>query len=162
MPCTRIARSRAKNLAQSIDCIVKIRKRQRQDDYINVVPFIDILLVLLIFFMVSSRFTHNAELKLDLPTAEDPSGQQRQPDTVELVVSENGNFSVNDRALVDNKPETLRKALSDAAGDRTDIPLILSADAKAQHQAVVTAMDVAGQMGFAKLSITTRRDENAE
>ncbi|MEZ5435836.1 MAG: biopolymer transporter ExbD [Pseudomonadales bacterium] len=141
---------------------MKIRKRQRQDDYINVVPFIDILLVLLIFFMVSSRFTHNAELKLDLPTAEDPSGQQRQPATVELVVSEGGNFSVNDRALVDNKPETLRKALSDAAGDRTDIPLILSADAKAQHQAVVTAMDVAGQMGFARLSITTRRDENTE
>lgn len=151
-----------KKLAQSVDYIVKIRKRQRQDDYINVVPFIDILLVLLIFFMVSSRFTHNAELKLDLPTATDPSGQQRQADTVELVVSQDGSFSVNDRSLVDNKPETLRKALSDAAGDRTDIPLILSADAKAQHQAVVTAMDVAGQMGFAKLSITTRRDENAE
>ncbi len=141
---------------------MKIRKRQRQDDYINVVPFIDILLVLLIFFMVSSRFTHNAELKLDLPTAEDPSGQQRQPDTVELVVAEDGNFMVNDRALVDNKPETLRKALHEAAGDRTDIPLILSADAKAQHQAVVTAMDVAGQLGFSRLSITTRRDENAE
>jgi biopolymer transport protein ExbD len=141
---------------------VKIRKRQRQDDYINVVPFIDILLVLLIFFMVSSRFTHNAELKLDLPTAEDPSGQQRQPDTVELAVSEDGDFSVNDRSLVDNKPETLRKALAEAAGDRTDIPLILSADAKAQHQAVVTAMDVAGQLGFSRLSITTRRDENTE
>ncbi len=141
---------------------MKIRKRQRQDDYINVVPFIDILLVLLIFFMVSSRFTHNAELKLDLPTAEDPSGQQRQPDTVELAVSEDGNFSINDRSLVDNKPETLRKALAEAAGDRTDIPLILSADAKAQHQAVVTAMDVAGQLGFSRLSITTRRDENTE
>ncbi len=141
---------------------MKLRKRQRQDDYINVVPFIDILLVLLIFFMVSSRFTHNAELKLELPTAEDTSGQQRQQDTVELIVSEDGGFSVNDRSLVDNKPETLRKALSDAAGDRTDIPLILSADAKAQHQAVVTAMDVAGQLGFARLSITTRRDESAE
>jgi len=141
---------------------VKIRKRDRQDDYINVVPFIDILLVLLIFFMVSSRFTHNAELKLDLPTAEDPSGQQRQPDTVELIVAEDGNFTVNGRALVDNKPETLRKALHEAAGDRTDIPVILSADAKAQHQAVVTAMDVAGQLGFSRLSITTRRDENAQ
>ncbi|HNE25958.1 MAG TPA: biopolymer transporter ExbD [Pseudomonadales bacterium] len=141
---------------------MKIRKRQRQDDYINVVPFIDILLVLLIFFMVSSRFTHNAELKLDLPTAEDPSGQQRQPDTVELVVAEDGSFSINDRVLADNKPETLRKALSEVAGDRTDIPLILSADAKAQHQAVVTAMDVAGQLGFSRLSITTRRDENAD
>lgn len=162
MPCTRTARSRVKKIAQSIDSVVKIRKRQRQDDYINVVPFIDILLVLLIFFMVSSRFTHNAELKLDLPTAEDPSGQQRQPDTVELVVAEDGSFSINDRVLADNKPETLRKALSEVAGDRTDIPLILSADAKAQHQAVVTAMDVAGQLGFSRLSITTRRDENAD
>ncbi|MCC7516072.1 MAG: biopolymer transporter ExbD [Pseudomonadales bacterium] len=140
---------------------MKLRKRNRQDDYINVVPFIDILLVLLIFFMVSSRFTHNAELKLDLPTAEDPSGQQRQPDTVELAVHENGGFSVNGRPLVDNKPDTLRKGLSEAVGDRTDIPMILSADAKATHQSVVTAMDVAGQLGFSRLSITTRRDENA-
>jgi biopolymer transport protein ExbD len=141
---------------------VKLRKRSRQDDYINVVPFIDILLVLLIFFMVSSRFTHNAELKLDLPSAEETAGQQRQPDTVELAVHEDGSYSINDQSVADNKPETLRKGLHEVAGDRTDIPLILSADAKATHQAVVTAMDVAGQLGFSKLSITTRRDEDAE
>jgi len=141
---------------------VKLRKRSRQDDYINVVPFIDILLVLLIFFMVSSRFTHNAELKLDLPSAEETAGQQRQPDTVELAVHEDGSYSVNDQSMIDSKPETLRKGLHEVAGDRTDIPLILSADAKATHQAVVTAMDVAGQLGFSKLSITTRRDEDAE
>jgi biopolymer transport protein ExbD len=141
---------------------VKLRKRARHDDYINVVPFIDILLVLLIFFMVSSRFTHNAELKLDLPSAEVTAGQQRQPETVELSVHENGSYSVNGRALVDNKSETLHKALREVAGNRTDIPMILSADAKATHQAVVTAMDVAGQLGFSRLSITTRRDENAD
>ena len=141
---------------------MKLRKRSRQDDYINVVPFIDILLVLLIFFMVSSRFTHNAELKLDLPSAEETAGQQRQPDTVELAVHEDGSYSINDQSMADNKPETLRKGLHEVAGDRTDIPLILSADAKATHQAVVTAMDVAGQLGFSKLSITTRRDEDAE
>ncbi len=141
---------------------MKLRKRSRQDDYINVVPFIDILLVLLIFFMVSSRFTHNAELKLDLPSAEETAGQQRQPDTVELAVHEDGSYSVNDQSMIDSKPETLRKGLHEVAGDRTDIPLILSADAKATHQAVVTAMDVAGQLGFSKLSITTRRDEDAE
>ena len=141
---------------------MKLRKRVRQDDYINVVPFIDVLLVLLIFFMVSSRFTHNAELKLDLPTAEETAGQQRQPDTVELAVHEDGSYSINDQSMVDNKPETLRKGLHEVAGDRTDIPLILSADAKATHQSVVTAMDVAGQLGFSKLSITTRRDEDAE
>jgi biopolymer transport protein ExbD len=141
---------------------VKLRKRSRQDDYINVVPFIDILLVLLIFFMVSSRFTHNAELKLDLPSAEETAGQQRQSDTVELAVHEDGSYSINNQSVADNKPETLRKGLHEVAGDRTDIPLILSADAKATHQAVVTAMDVAGQLGFSKLSITTRRDEDAE
>lgn len=141
---------------------MKLRKRSRQDDYINVVPFIDILLVLLIFFMVSSRFTHNAELKLDLPSAEETAGQQRQPETVELAVHEDGGYSINGHAMVDNKPETLRKGLHEVAGDRTDIPMILSADAKATHQSVVTAMDVAGQLGFSKLSITTRRDENAE
>ena len=141
---------------------MKLRKRSRQDDYINVVPFIDILLVLLIFFMVSSRFTHNAELKLDLPSAEETAGQQRQPDTVELAVHEDGSYSVNDQSMIDSKPETLRKGLHEVAGDRTDIPLILSADAKATHQAVVTAMDVAGQLGFSKLSITTRRDEDTE
>lgn len=141
---------------------MKLRKRARQDDYINVVPFIDVLLVLLIFFMVSSRFTHNAELKLDLPTAEETAGQQRQPDTVELAVHEDGSYSINGQSMVDNTPETLRKGLREVADDHTDIPLILSADAKATHQSVVTAMDVAGQLGFVKLSITTRRDENAE
>ena len=141
---------------------MKLRKRSRQDDYINVVPFIDILLVLLIFFMVSSRFTHNAELKLDLPSAEVTEGQQRQPDTVEVTVHEDGSYSINGRSMVDNKPETLRQGLNEVAGERTDIPMILSADAKATHQSVVTAMDVAGQLGFAKLSITTRRDEDAE
>lgn len=141
---------------------MKLRKRSRQDDYINVVPFIDILLVLLIFFMVSSRFTHNAELKLDLPSAEVTAGQQRQPDTVELAVHEDGSYSINGRSMVDNKPETLRQGLHEVAGNRTDIPLILSADAKATHQSVVTAMDVAGQLGFSRLSITTRRDEDAE
>lgn len=141
---------------------MKLPKRQRQDDYINVVPFIDILLVLLIFFMVSSRFTHNAELRMNLPKAEVTAGQQRQPETVEFAVHENGTYSINGRAVLDSKPETLRKALREVAGDRTDIPLILSADANATHQAVVTAMDVAGQLGFSRLSITTRRDENAE
>jgi biopolymer transport protein ExbD len=141
---------------------VKLRKRSRQEDYINVVPFIDILLVLLIFFMISSRFTHNAEIKLDLPTAEVTDGQERQPETVELAVHEDGSYSINGQSMVDKTPETLRKGLREVADDRTDIPMILSADAKATHQSVITAMDVAGQVGFVKLSITTRRDEDAQ
>lgn len=138
---------------------MRIRKRQRHDDHINVVPFIDILLVLLIFFMVSSRFTHNAELRLSLPKAEQTAGQQRQAETVELAVHEDGSYSINGRAVAANQTDALRKGLRQVAGNRTDIPMILTADANARHQAVVTAMDVAGQLGFSKLSITTRRDE---
>ncbi|HQQ62405.1 MAG TPA: biopolymer transporter ExbD [Pseudomonadales bacterium] len=138
---------------------MKIRKRPRYEDHINVVPFIDILLVLLIFFMVSSRFTHNAELRLSLPKAEQTAGQQRQPETVELAVHEDGSYSINGRPVATNQPDALRKGLRQIAGNRTDIPMILTADANARHQAVVTAMDVAGQLGFSKLSITTRRDE---
>ena len=138
---------------------MKIRKRQCNEDQINVVPFIDILLVLLIFFMVSSRFTHNAELRMDLPKAQETTGQQRQAETVELAVHEDGSYSVNGRAVISNQSSALRKGLQEVAGNRTDIPMILTADANARHQAVVTAMDVAGQLGFSKLSITTRHDE---
>lgn len=138
---------------------MKIRKSARPDDYINVIPFIDVLLVLLIFFMVSSRFTHNAELRLSLPTADSKSEQQRQAETLEIGVGADGSYSINGRSLINKKPETLRNALKEIAGERRDLPMILSADADATHQSVVIAMDIAGQLGFSKLSITTRRDE---
>lgn len=138
---------------------MKLRPRHNQiEEGINVVPFIDILLVLLIFFMVSSRFNHNAELQLELPEAEGVA-QQAVSNVIELAVYDSGSYAINGRALMDNKPETLRKALSETAAGDTNRPLILSADARAAHQSVVTAMDVAGQLGFSKLSITTRRNE---
>jgi len=139
---------------------VKVRKSARPDDYINVIPFIDVLLVLLIFIMVSSRFTHNAELRLSLPSANSSTEQQRRLDTIEISVAANGGYAVNGRALANSRAETLYRALSEVSGGSKDAPLILSADAEASHQAVVTAMDVAGQLGFSKLSVTTRRTEN--
>lgn len=137
---------------------MKIRKSTRPDDYINVIPFIDVLLVLLIFFMVSSRFTHNAELRLSLPSADSSVEQQRQLNTIEISVGADGNYALNGRALANNKAETLYRALSEISNGDKETPLILSADAEATHQAVVTAMDVAGQLGFSRLSVTTRRN----
>lgn len=138
---------------------MKIRKSKRPEDYINVIPFIDVLLVLLIFFMVSSRFTHNAELRLSLPSADSTVEQQRQLDTIEISVEADGTYAVNGRGVVNSKPETLYRALAEISNGNKEIPLILSADAEATHQSVVTAMDVAGQLGFSKLSVTTRRNE---
>lgn len=140
---------------------MKIRKSIRPDDYINVIPFIDVLLVLLIFFMVSSRFTHNAELRLSLPSADAPNEQQLLPDMIEISIGVDGSYSLNGKPLINKKPETLYVALKDMAGGNRDVPLILSADAETTHQSVVTAMDVAGQLGFSKLSISTRRDDKA-
>lgn len=139
---------------------MKIRKSKRPDDYINVIPFIDVLLVLLIFFMVSSHFSQNADLHLSLPSADAKEQQQRSPEMIEITVEKDGSYAINGKAVVNKKAETLHQALKEVAGDRTDIPLILSADAEATHQSVVTAMDVAGQLGFSKLSITTQHNDN--
>ena len=141
---------------------MKIRKSKRPDDYINVIPFIDVLLVLLIFFMVSSRFTQNAELHLSLPSADSKTEQQRTPEMIEITVEKDGSYAINGHAVVNKKPETLHQAIKEVAGSNTDIPIILSADAEATHQSVVTAMDVAGQLGFSKLSITTQHSDNSE
>ena len=139
---------------------MKIRKSHRPDNYINVIPFIDVLLVLLIFFMVSSRFTHNAELRLSLPSATSEAPQQHMVDTIEVSIGADGTYAVNGHTVLNSGPKTLYRAISEISGGNTESPLILSADADAAHQSVVTAMDVAGQLGFSKLSVTTRRGED--
>lgn len=139
---------------------MKIKRKLRQEEHINVVPFIDILLVLLIFFMVSSRFTHNAALQLNLPQAD--AGAQQQPEAViEISVNADGSYAINGQSVANSSAAALRQSLHRVAGERIDTPLILSADANATHQSVVRAMDVAGQLGFSKLSITTVRDEKS-
>lgn len=131
-------------------------KRQRTEEVsVNLTPLIDVVFLLLIFFMVSTTFTKQAHLKIDLPTAttEEVSEALRQ---VDVTITADGQYSVNDQALINSQAKTLKRAIAKASRNNNKLPLIITADAKTEHQAVVTAMDVAGQLGFVHLSITTR------
>lgn len=137
---------------------MKFRRQKTSDNTVNVTPLIDVVFLLLIFFMVSTTFTKETELSINLPEAEGEIAET-VPDTIEIGIDAEGHYSLNNKALVNQKILTLMKGLDKLADGNTDKPVIIRADAKASHQAVVTAMDAAGRSGFVHLSITTQRPE---
>jgi biopolymer transport protein ExbD len=138
---------------------MKFRRRPRTEVSIELTPLIDVVFLLLIFFMVSTTFIRETQLDLNLPEA---TGDLQQPEDQNIVVTiaEDGTYAVNDQALVNNQLATLMRALQQQMGEN-DAPkqLIITADANATHQAVVRAMDAAGQVGLTSLSITTQAPE---
>ncbi len=136
---------------------MQLSSTRPEDPEINMTSLIDVVFLLLIFFMVSTTFERQAVLKVDLPEAKNVAVPEDQPNSFELVIDPNGLYYLNDRQLVDGKPSTLRAAFNEAAGENRDIPIILRADAQTPHHFVVTAMDVTAQLGFSRLSIATER-----
>lgn len=134
---------------------MKFRKSRRDEVTLDMTPLIDCVFLLLIFFAVATTFTKETRLGIDLPEA---SGQPpvASSQNIEVSVSESGEFAVNGQPLVDAERATLKTALAGVAAGRKDLPFFLTADAKATHQNVVTVMDVAGELGFANISIVTR------
>lgn len=129
------------------------RSDERVD--INLTPLIDVVFLLLIFFMVSTTFDRHARLKVELPEASAKKEQQQQDEPLVLSIDAKGNYFINDRQLVNTALDTLKTALQKSVGDRKDVSLVLRADAKTPHQAVVRAMDAASQLGLTRLSIAT-------
>ena len=135
---------------------MKFRRRRLDDVTVNLTPLIDVVFLLLIFFMVSTTFTRETQLSIDLPEAEGEV-KEAQQDEIEILISEAGRYRVNGKGLVDNHMRTLQAAIYKISSGDTTMPMIITADAQATHENVVRAMDAAGQMGFVHLSITTRR-----
>lgn len=135
---------------------MKFPRRTLEDPAINLTPLIDVVFLLLIFFMVTTTFTRETRIAVNLPEA-NAEPAESAPDQIEVLVSQSGRYSVNDRVLADNELMTLGRALIDAAAGDRSTPVLLIADAEATHQSVVTAMDAIGQSGFSRLSIATRR-----
>jgi biopolymer transport protein ExbD len=128
-----------------------------EDPEISLTSLIDVVFLLLIFFMVSTTFEHQAVLKVDLPEAKNVSSPEDQPNSFEMVIDAKGQFYLNDRQLLDGQRSTLEAAFIEAAGDDRSIPVILRADAQTPHHFVVTVMDVTAQLGFRRLSIATEQ-----
>lgn len=125
---------------------------------VNLTALIDVVFLLLIFFMVSTTFDKHARLKVSLPEAT-PKATQQQSEPLVLSIDARGNYFINERQVVNRKLDTLkqalRKTIAEKQVDAKDIALVLRADASTPHQAVVRAMDAASQLGMSKLSIAT-------
>lgn len=134
---------------------MKLGMRTKAEPEVNMTSLIDVVLLLLIFFMVSTSFVKQSQISIRLPEAESSVVVQEVPLQLDVMITEQGTFLVNGRELVNSRPETIRNALEKVSGGDTTLPLTISADANTRHQFVVTAMDVAGRMGFAKISIAT-------
>jgi biopolymer transport protein ExbD len=130
-------------------------RKAKEDPEINLISLIDISLLLVIFFMLSSTFVQEGRLKIELPQASlVPTGKQKS-DPLVVTVSQNGTYRVNDKELINNSPDTLRAAIQEVAGADRDKPVTVRADGRATHQSVVSAMDVLGKLGFVKINIAT-------
>ncbi|MDQ2075607.1 biopolymer transporter ExbD [Marinimicrobium sp. ABcell2] len=140
---------------------MQFRRQPREAEGINLTPLIDVVFLLLIFFMVSTTFTKETHLSVDLPEAEGQASAERAEQVV-ILISAEGDYSVNGQSLVNNRMATLRAALEEVSGGDNQRPLVITADAKASHETVVRAMDAAGQLGFVHLSISTRHPEATE
>jgi biopolymer transport protein ExbD len=140
---------------------VNLRQQSRREDpEINLINFIDVLLVLLIFFMVSTTFNQEGRVKVQLPQASAIPQQRGAHEPLVITVTAEGGYRVNERPLINASPDTLRAALLKESGSDRG-PLTIRADARSTHQAVVTAMDVAGRLGFAQLNIATVHQDSS-
>lgn len=134
---------------------MKFRRKPRENIEINLASLLDVVFILLLFFVVSSTFNREAQLKVELPQAESAEVVQDNGKHLEISIAADGSYALNGQALVKSDLATLSSALQrESAGD-SSLPLVISADARTAHQAVVTAMDAAGKLGFSRLRITT-------
>ncbi len=137
---------------------MNLRTRSREEPEINLTSLIDVVLLLLIFFMVSTSFVKQSQIAISLPEADSASVVEEPPERIDIMITETGVYLVNNRELINNRPETIRNALQKVSAGDNSLPLTISADANAKHQHVVTAMDVAGRLGFTQISIATVND----
>lgn len=135
---------------------MNFRSRRVEDPEVNITPLIDIVFLLLIFFMVSTTFKQEFELGINLPEATSESRLTEK--TIEITIDAQGHYYVNQTKLVNTQITTLKRALEKEAGDNRDVPIILSADANTSHQAVISALDAARQLGFHRLTFATQQE----
>ncbi len=135
---------------------MKLLPRHSEEPDVNLTPMIDVVFLLLLFFMVSTSFIRESSLKVDLPEA---SGQAlaEQETPIDIIIRANGEVLVNETPIAVATRDALRDLLKTTAGDNADPHIIISADANAEYQHIVTAMDAAQLLGFTRLTLATRQ-----
>ncbi len=135
---------------------MNFRNKKNKPLEVSLTPMIDVVFLLLIFFMVTTTFSKETSIKIQLPQAEGQEVEQHKQ-VLLLVIDKSGQFFINDRALADKSLATLTKELTAAAGNK-QIPLVINADANAPVQAAISVLEAANKTGFKNISFTTQRD----
>lgn len=135
---------------------MRLSPHKPEEPDVNLTPMIDVVFLLLLFFMVSTSFIRESSLKVDLPEATGQILTEKQ-DPIDIVINADGQFIINNTTVLEPDNARLAELLKQAVGDRQDPHIIISADADAEYQHIVTAMDTAQQLGYTRLTLATRQ-----
>ncbi|MEM1091088.1 MAG: biopolymer transporter ExbD [Pseudomonadota bacterium] len=133
---------------------MQIQKKEKEEPGIDLAPLIDVVFLLLIFFMVTTTFERQARLRIELPQASEEAVTIEQ-ERLEIAISREGRYFINNNEVINQGSDTLKAAIARIAGDDLEQPVTIRADANTPYQSVVTAMDAVNQLGFVNLSIAT-------
>lgn len=134
---------------------MNIRPHKREEVEVNITPLIDVVFLLLIFFMVTTTFDSNSELNIALPEASQEV-KEAKPDAINVAIDEDNVVYIDGKALVNSQLQTIKDALNEATVGINEAPIIINADAETSHQFVVRVMDAARQLGLVKITFATR------
>jgi biopolymer transport protein ExbD len=142
---------------------MNLKPRRPEEPEINVISLIDVVLLLVVFFMMSSNFSAEGRLRIRLPQASEQAAERAAGDGLVVTVSASGAYVVNGRELINSGPDTLRAAIvQSTVGASRAAPVTIRADGRATHQSVVTAMDVLGRLGFTQMNVATLKETGTD
>ena len=140
---------------------MNLRPRNNDEVELNLTPLIDVVFLLLIFFMVSTTFVKESEIKLDLPEAS-TAAVPEEKGIVKISIDSKGRYFVNEVPLVNSQSETIEKAIKEAAADNKDPTIVINADAQTTHQSVVSVLDAARRLNFLRINFATERKKESK
>jgi biopolymer transport protein ExbD len=137
---------------------VNLRQTDQESPQVNLTPLIDVVFILLIFFMVSTTFQRESEIKIELPEASSEPVEEKK-DVLEIVIDTEGHYFIDEQQVVNTELDTLKKAIRKFLGEETEMPVVIRADRRTPYESVVRAMDATSQLGLVHMSLATNQPE---
>jgi biopolymer transport protein ExbD len=139
---------------------LNLRRSRSDEPDVNLTPLIDVVFILLLFFMVSTTFQRESEINIELPEASAEPVEERE-ETLEIVIDAEGHYFIDEQQVVNTELETLKQAIEKFRGERSEIPVVIRADRQTPYESVVRAMDATAQLGLLQMSLATSQPESA-
>jgi biopolymer transport protein ExbD len=139
---------------------LNLRRSRSDEPDVNLTPLIDVVFILLLFFMVSTTFQRESEINIELPEASAEPVEERE-EMLELVIDAEGHYFIGEQQVVNTELETLKQAIQKFLGERSEIPVVIRADRQTPYESVVRAMDATAQLGLLQMSLATSQPESA-